>query len=450
MLKKLLLKLNNKHFLSLAGNGAMAVLSVVTYGLLYRMLTEEEMGNWVFFQFAFILIDTFRTGFLQTAIIKFYAGADPERALEVAGSVWFVALFITGTFLIIDLGGIAVLPAIHNNSLVLFIQWSGLAFLLSLPMNISMWVVQAEQRFDKILYIRMISQGSFIALVLFFYFFHARHLTLQQVFISYIISSLLTAIVCLLTGWTAVKNFTKRSKACIMEVFHFGKYSVGTVVSSSLLRSSDTFIINFMLGPASLAIYNLPQRLLEIIEIPMRSFMATAMPEMSIAANKNDMVSVATIMKKYAGLLTMALIPIAVIGVLTSDIVVGLIGGGKYVHSEAANVFRIFLLFSVLNPLDRFMGITLDIIHKPQLNFIKVLIMLFATIVTDIIGVYIFHNIFGPAWASIFTFFVGIAYGYLVLRRYLKFEIPEIIKFGYTESIHIIQGFFLKLKLVKA
>jgi len=121
-----------------------------------------------------------------------------------------------------------------------------------------------------------------------------------------------------------------------------------------------------MLGPASLAIYNLPQRLLEIIEIPMRSFMATAMPEMSVAANKEDMVSVATIMKKYAGLLTMALIPIAVVGILTSDIVVGLIGGGKYVHSEAANVFRIFLLFSVLNPLDRFMGITLDIIHKPQ------------------------------------------------------------------------------------
>jgi len=176
MLKKLLLKLNNKHFLSLAGNGAMAVLSIVTYGLLYRMLTEEEMGNWVFFQFAFILIDTFRTGFLQTPIIKFYAGADPERALEVAGSVWFVALCITGIFLIIDLGGIAMLPVIHNNSLALFAQWSGLAFLLSLPMNISMWVVQAEQRFDKILYIRMISQGSFILLILFFYFFHARHL----------------------------------------------------------------------------------------------------------------------------------------------------------------------------------------------------------------------------------------------------------------------------------
>ena len=43
MLNKILFKLTNKHFLSLAGNGAMAVLSIVTYSLLYRMLTEVEM-----------------------------------------------------------------------------------------------------------------------------------------------------------------------------------------------------------------------------------------------------------------------------------------------------------------------------------------------------------------------------------------------------------------------
>ena len=449
MLSKLLSKLNNKHFLSLAGNGSMAVLSIVTYGLLYRMLTEEEMGYWVFFQFAFILIDTFRTGFLQTAIVKFFAGASEKRSLEVAGSVWFVALWITGVFLIVDAAAIFILPYVHNISLQLFIKWGGITFLLLLPINISTWVLQAEQRFDKILYIRMINQGSFIVFILLFYFFSFKHLSLKLVFVSYIFSSLLTAIVCLLAGWTALKNFVHRSTACVMEVFHFGKYSVGTVVSSSLLKSSDTFIINFMLGPAALAIYNLPQRLMEVIEIPMRSFIATAMPEMSIAANKNDMAGVTVIMKRYAGLLTMALIPIVIVGLLSANVIVGLIGGGKYIHTEATAVFRILLLFAALSPLDRFMGITLDIIHKPQLNFIKVLLTLFVNIITDVIGIYIFHNIYGPAWASIFTFFVAIIYGYIMLRRYLTFTMPEVVKFGYKESIAIIQIFLLKLKTVK-
>ena len=449
MLKNILKKVLNKHFFSLAGNVAMSVLSIIMYAILYRLLTEVEMGKWVFFQFALVLFDTIRTGFLQTAFIKFFAGADKHRADEVTGSVWFLALSITLIVVVIDIACMGGINFIHNESLNMFIRWGGIAFVLILPMNVSTWILQAEQRFDVILYIRMISQGSFIVFIVLLYFHSGHTLNLQSTFYCYLLSSLLTAIICFMVGWTAVGTYFRRSRACIMEIVHFGKYSVGTVVSSSLLKTSDSFIINFMLGPAALAIYNLPLRLMEIIEIPIRSFLANAMPEMSIAANKNNNVSVATIMKKYAGILTMLLIPISIFGLITSNIIVSLIGGGKYVNSEAANVFRILLLFAALSPIDRFMGITLDIIHKPQLNLIKVLITLFVNATTDVIGILIFHNIYGPAWASIFTFFVAIIYGYVALRKYLYFTLPGIIKYGYTESINLVQGFF-KSKLVKA
>ena len=220
------------------------------------------------------------------------------------------------------------------------------------------------------------------------------------------------------------------------------------MVSSSLLKSSDTFIINFMLGPAALAIYNLPQRLMEIIEVPMRSFIATAMPEMSVAANKNDPRSVTAIMKKYAGILTMVLVPVSIVAILSSNIIIGLIGGGKYVGTEAVNVFRILMLFAIFTPIDRFMGITLDIIHKPHLNFIKVLITLGVNSITDIIGIWIFHNIYGPAWASIFTFLVAVIYGYIMLRKYLKFTITGILRSGFAESQFLLVSFF-KVKTVK-
>src|SRR5258708_7481196 len=119
MLNKVFSKLTNKHFLSLAGNGSMAVLIILTYSLLYRTLTEVEMGYWVFFQFAFILIDTFRTGFLQTPIVKFFAGVDLERSLEVAGSVWFVAFWTTGIFVAFDIVALGLLSYAHNISLIL-------------------------------------------------------------------------------------------------------------------------------------------------------------------------------------------------------------------------------------------------------------------------------------------------------------------------------------------
>jgi O-antigen/teichoic acid export membrane protein len=448
MLNKLLHKLSNKHFLALAGNGTMAILSIVTYSLLYRLLTEVEMGNWIFFQFALILVDTIRTGFLQTTIIKFFSGVTNNRALEVTGSAWYIALCLTVIFVIIDILGLSLIKSVQNDSLLFLIKWGGLAFVLMLPINFSTWILQAKQHFDKILYIRILNQGSFIVFILFFYFYNGRALNIQVIFYSYILSSLLTAVICLLNGWASIRTFGRRSRSCTIELLHFGKYSVGTLISSSLLKSSDTFIINFMLGPTALAIYNLPQRLMEIIEIPIRSLVATAMPEMSVAANKKDNLSVVYIMKKYAGLLTMAIIPLAIVGMLTSNLIVGLIGGGKYINTEATNIFRILLFFAALNPIDRFMGITLDIIHKPHLNLIKVLLTLFVNAVTDVICIHIFHNIYGPAWASIFTFFVAITYGYIALKRSLVFTLPEIIRFGYSESINLIHSSFHKSTII--
>ena len=39
--------LKNRHFLSLTGNGVMAVFSLLTYFILYRFMAAADMGNWV-------------------------------------------------------------------------------------------------------------------------------------------------------------------------------------------------------------------------------------------------------------------------------------------------------------------------------------------------------------------------------------------------------------------
>ena len=96
-------KIKNKHFLSLAGNGSMSVLSMVTVGILLRFMPKNDVGYWFFFQSVFVLLDTFRTGFLQVAMIKFYTGAEKIKAEAVLGSVWFLSLLITSILIIINL-----------------------------------------------------------------------------------------------------------------------------------------------------------------------------------------------------------------------------------------------------------------------------------------------------------------------------------------------------------
>ncbi len=450
-IKEVILKLKNKHFLSLVGNGSMSVLAMVTVGILLRFMPKDDVGYWFFFQSVFVLLDTFRTGFLQVAMIKFYTGAEKSRADAVLGSVWFLSLLITSTLIVINVIAVFFLPMIDNIGIVSVVKWFGITFLFTLPSAIASWILQSDQRFDKLLLLRIINQGAFIIMVLAVIIF--KKLDLELVLVINAISAALVSLYCIFQGWTRIRTFTKRTKESIMDLFHFGKYSVGTTISTNLLRSSDTFIIMFVLGtagPAAVAMFTIPMRLMEIIEIPLRSFLATGMPSMSEAFNKGNKEEVTAIMQKYAGTLTLALFPVSIVAVLLADVAITLLGGSQYSGSHAVSAYRIFMSFAMFYPIDRFLGITLDIIHQPRINFYKVLVMLATNVLFDFIGIHLFGNINGVALATLFTFLSGVFFGYYWLKKYLDFTLIGFFTVGFAEIKTIVQGFLIKNKIAKS
>ncbi len=436
-MKKLLAGLKNKHFLSLAGNGIMSVLGMVTIALLYRALPAEDTGKWVFFLSMLLLVDTFRSGFITTAFIKFSAGADAKRADAIAGATWYVAGSITAIMLLLNFIALLFADLITNESVVLFLKWFGITYAATLPFYIASCVVQAEQRFDRLLYIRFINQGLFILLVILLIATDAA--TLPHIVYAYLGAGAVTSLFTIFTGWSRINTFRLRTASAIRDMFHFGKYSVGTTLSANLFRTSDTFLITFLLGPAALAVYNLGQRLMEIIEIPLRSFAATAMPELSAAYNQGDRKQVIYTMKKYTGMITIVLVPAVIIAVLGADLAIGIIGGSAYTDSAAANVLRIFMVFALLYPLDRFLALTLDVIHKPRVNFIKVVIMLVANVAAGFAGILLLGNVYGVALGNLVPIVIAIVIGYKTLSRFYPFTLRSVYITGYAETRRVLR-----------
>ncbi|WP_345954729.1 oligosaccharide flippase family protein [Mucilaginibacter sp. PAMB04168] len=428
---KVITLVKNKHFLSLAGNVIMSGLGLVTMVLIYHALSVNDAGIWVFFQSILILVDTFRSGFITTAFIKFYAGADTKRMAEVAGSAWWLGLIITALLLFINIPAFLVTPYIHDESILMFCRWFGLNYIFSLPWFMATCVLQGEQRFDRLLYVRLVNQASFLLGVLLL--FILGKVNVIAVLYIYLGANLLTSIYALAMGWTRISSLTQRSQQGIKDMFHFGKFSVGTTLISNLFRTSDTFVINFILNKQAVAIYNLGQTLMQLVEIPLRSFAATGMPELSAAYNQNNRFSVISIMKRYTGTLSIVLIPAVILGCLFADLPIYLIGGNKYAGTDAANVFRLFLTFALLYPADRFFALTLDVIHHPKVNFYKVLVMLVANIVFDWAGVYLLGSIYGIAIATVFPVLIGTLIGYRALCRYYPFTIGSIYATGYRQ-----------------
>jgi O-antigen/teichoic acid export membrane protein len=436
-------KIVNKHTTALATNAAMPVIGMLVLSLLAHNLPTADFGNYIFFQILFTLADTFRTGFLQTSLIKFYAGAKTERALSMAGSAWYVGFSLTAIIILVDL----LIYVFYNGSnpdMLVTLKWFGIIYLSTLPSSIASWILQAEERFDRLLIMQLISQGGFLICILLFIFF--ENISFKTAIYSYALGNAVTSLIAILAGWNKIHTIKHKSMAAIKELVHFGKFSVGTSISSYLLRSSDTFIIKMMFRAELVAVYYIPQRLMEIFEIPMRSFVSTALPELSAAMHRDDEAEVAIIMKRYSGMLTVALIPVAIASFILGGLIIKLLFGEKYEQSDAVNIFRIFMCYVMLMPIDRFFGITLDIINKPHLNMIKVFLMLTVNVIGDFAGIMIFHNLYGVAIASILTFISGALFGYWQLKKHLKFTIRDIFTLGYHELKSVVNNLVHKPK----
>ena len=436
--------LNNKHFLALSGNAVIAALGVALIALLARSLTRSDIGTWFFFLSIYSLGDAIRTGFLGISTIKFYAGTQEERSREVLGTVWFLALSITAILVLLDIAFMPFINLISNKELVVSVKWFGITFISSLPFNYMFWVLVADEKYGKILWLRMVNSGSMILYILVLIFL--KRMTLEALLWCNLLTNCLTSIVGIAAGLARFSTFYHRSRECMMELVHFGKYSLGSTVISKLFASTDTFIITFMLSSSALAVYTLPLKLMEIVEFPLRSFVGTGMSGMAIAYNNKNEHQTAYIMKKYSGMLTMAFIPLTIGALLFSDVAIQILGGAKYAGSEAANIFRIFMVLALFYPVDRFIGATLDIIHKPKINFYKVLIMLAFAIAGDFAGIAIFKDLYGVAFASFFTLFSGVIFGYINLNKYLDVRIPDILSTGYSEMRSFLQKMLLKVK----
>jgi len=441
-------KLKNKHFLSLSGNIIMSGVGMLTFAMLYHSLTPIEMGVWIFFQSILLIIDTFRSGFLTTAFIKFYAGATKERADAIMGSTWFIATAITGIFVLLNMPAFFLLPYIANPAIHVLIQWFSVTFVCMLPTFIATCVVQAEQRFDRLLFIRFVTQ--FIFVIWLGVLITIRQVNLLNVVLANLGAYTITSLVTIFNGFSRIDAFKLRTKATSLEIFNFGKFSVGTSLSANLFSRSDVIIITTMLGPAAVATYSLGQKFMELVEIPLRSFAATAMPSLSSAYNRENKQEVIYILKKYAGILTVLLVPACIITVLMANFVISLVGGGQYAGTvigiQAANVYRLFMTFALLYPADRFLALTLDVINQPRVNFIKILFMLAANIIGDVAGIYFLHNVYGVAFTTVFPIMIGAFIGFRALRKYQPFKFWDIYRLGYTEVMGFVKQTTQKLR----
>ena len=436
------------------GNGITAVLGFLTFFVLVRSLEQDPFGEWVLFITAATLIDLLRFGITRVALTRFLSGAKPDERKHFIGSSWLIGLLSILLMAVILYPLVLLFPeSIKNSGFNLFFIWYVPLAFSNLPWGNAMSILQADEEFDRILLVRAFNTASFLLfLVLNYYLWHV---SVEWIVIWNIITNVLTSLLCTIFNWDGSRYIFLAKKYTTKITLEFGKYSMGTSIGSSLLKSADAFIIGMspFLGTSGVALYSIPIKFTEAVEIIIRSFGATSFPKMSKASMDGNLAEFRRIFYQYAGMLTYLLIPIALISAFFAKDFVILLGGKQYIDDAdgLAIIMQMFVIFTLFVPIDRFTGIALDALNKPNKNFYKTLIMTSTNIVGDIIAVFLIHWLFPSLSVMTILIFISIgSIGFEIMGiifgiYYLKQEMPLKFFTIFTEGIVVYKDLYQKL-----
>jgi O-antigen/teichoic acid export membrane protein len=149
----------------------------------------------------------------------------------------------------------------------------------------------------------------------------------------------------------------------------------------------------------------------------------------------------------YTGALTLLFAGISLISFVFAEYFVLILAGRSYTAIDpttgfdAVSIMRVFSIYGLLLPLDRMTGIALDSINRPRQNAVKVLMMVAANLVGDLIAVFHFQSLIWMAIGSVCFTIVGIFTGMYFLNR----ETP--IRYGriWSEGILFYSTLFKRL-----
>ena len=430
---------SNNNTVSLVSSIFYTFFIAISYWLMVRTYTKQEMGQWIIYYVGHNFINMVRFGLLFIALIKFLSGSKNENEKkEIIGSVWILCI-ISSTVLIIITYIIYFLftNTFINKGFILFFKLFPYMFISIIPSTIAIAILTGQQKFKKIFIIKIGLSLPMIILLIFNKFL--LRLDIYTISLLTILTHLPITIYCISNGSSGIQFIHKVTKRYVKKLLNFGKYSMLTLLAANLLRSSDIYIIGLMMTNVQVAIYGLPLNIISVFDTGLNSFCDVALPIMSKEAGKNNISGIRQLFYKYSGFVTILIIIVVIIFLFIEKPIIWIIGGLKYMENpEIFYVLSIFLISFVLQPFERFTGVALDSINKPGINLFKVIIMAIVNIIGDIMVIILFNSITAVALVTFFNIASGVILGTFFLKKEINISMKDFLQYLKNEIKNVV------------
>jgi O-antigen/teichoic acid export membrane protein len=385
---------------------------MLAFLLLARAVEADALGAWVLHLSTASFLHMCRRGIVKTGLVRFAAGADAPKRRRMVGAGWTLALAVTAaeSLLVAAWGAWGPIP----DGFALFVAWYPLLAWATLPLHLGTWLAEADDRFERVAFAALLTRGG-LAAVAFVAVLTPGVWPIAAIARADVLLTAGASAGFVLLGWTDLRALRHTRWADLRTLFDFGKYSMGTLIGSHLLSSSDTYLIGLLLGPSAVAVYSVAQKAIRLVQVPLQALSATVFPQLSAHARTGDTDALRATLQQWTRRLTVGLLPVLVVLFIAADPVVRLLGGDAYAH--AAPVLRWLLLYLALTPLDRALGMLLDSLGTPRFNLVKVGLMVAVNVAGNLVALLVWQSVAAVAAVTTLTLLAGVALGLRYARR---------------------------------
>jgi len=383
------------------------------------MLPREDIGVWVLFTSVTAILETVRNGFIRNPFVAMLVDVPPGERKSVVTASLVLHCLLAGCLSIMLLLSAVPLSAFWDasglESLFFLYALNNIIFVPFLHLE---YLQTARSNF-KAIFLTNVSRISAPALYIVAVYASGARIQLFDLVVVQIIATAIAA----LLGFFLLKGSAfghgPLNRDILRQLFHLGKYTFGTNISSMFVKSTDSWMIGRLISTAGVAIYNPAIRIGNLVEVPTLAIGSLVFPKVPERMRERGVEGVRSIYTKSVSLILATMLPFVVFLYVFAENIIVMVFGPPYI--DAASILRVTIFYTLIIPFNRQFGTVMDSLRNPKLNFY----LLVLVAVMNVIFNYVFLRAFG---------IIGSAYGTL-LSYCIVFILNQIIlyrKYGIT------------------
>ena len=424
-------------------NFSTTIINIGTFAILTRLYgdSKHEFGAWNNYMQAIIILEIIRNGLIQSALIKFMSGAEQKKHSEIVSASFVISGTLTLLCIIINFTFAGYLARLLNTpEIAPMLRWYNVTFFFSGILVIFNAIEQANFQYKGVFASGLVRAAILFLFLLINYIFRFTTDLLVLVHVQVV-----CVIAAISISYFYVRKYLTYSYIFkwewVWKIFHYGKFSFATTLSSQLSGTLDQWMLSGIINPVASAAFNIAVRITNLVDIPTNAIATIVFPQSAKRIETEGKEAVKYLYEKSVGTILAIVLPALLFLYVFNSYIIAILAGDKY--EDSVPILNITLLYCILAPFGRQTGVILDSIGKTGITFIMVI---WSTALILVLNYFFIprYAAMGAAYATLISHAIGFITAQIVLYKHLKVNALNAFVYAFKFYPEFINKYILK------